>query len=92
MRILKFTAEWCGPCKALKKTQAVENAAKVAGIPYIEIDVDQEVNKEMARVHGIRSIPAVLMINEKTGHIYTSLFGARTQEEYEKAFIMAKVD
>lgn len=55
--MVKFTAEWCGGCKAI--APAVEQAAKeVAGVKVFEIDVDA--NQETPAQFGIMSIPAMI--------------------------------
>jgi thioredoxin 1 len=58
MRLLKFEASWCGPCKNLSKTmESIE-------FPYpIEvIDVDQ--NTAAAVEYGIRGVPHLILLDE----------------------------
>ncbi len=58
MRLLKFEASWCGPCKSLSKTmESIE-------FPYpIEvIDVDQ--NTAAAVEYGIRGVPHLILLDE----------------------------
>lgn len=56
-KILKFSAEWCGPCKALKHN------LKDIDFPIEEIDIEE--NPEMAEEYGIRSIPTLIYLDEK---------------------------
>lgn len=56
-KIMKFGANWCGPCKRLR--QELQNFNKV---PIEEYDVDE--NEELCNLHNIRNIPALLFINE----------------------------
>lgn len=58
MKILRFTASWCQPCKALAKN--LEEAK--LNIP-IEV-VDIEVHTELASDYGIRSVPTLILIDE----------------------------
>lgn len=52
--LLVFTAEWCGPCRAMKP--ALKKLAK-EGVPVIYIDID--VVPKVAEEYGVQSIPAV---------------------------------
>jgi thioredoxin-like negative regulator of GroEL len=56
MRILKFQAEWCKPCKALSEALADVDV----GAPIEEIDVDKQ--SDIAQSHGVRSVPTLAFI------------------------------
>jgi thioredoxin-like negative regulator of GroEL len=60
MRILRFTAEWCQPCKALAKN--IESAD--IQIPIQVIDIDAE--SDLALEFGIRSVPTMIMLDGNT--------------------------
>lgn len=62
MIIIKFTADWCGPCKAIKSTVHECYSKCPESIKLIEIDIDESIdlyvflkNKKM-----INGIPALL--------------------------------
>lgn len=57
MRILRFTAEWCQPCKALQKN--IENTK--IDIPIEVYDVDE--NMDIATEYGIRTIPTMILLD-----------------------------
>lgn len=58
--IIDFYADWCKPCKLIAPIMD-ELAEEYKGQLYI-YKVDTQVERELASVFGIRSIPAVLFI------------------------------
>ena len=62
-KILKFGADWCGPCKTLN--QKLENFKDCEVIKY---DVD-EVEEELLEKYKIRNIPVTILINENEEEI-----------------------
>ena len=58
MKLLKFEASWCEPCKSLSKTM------ETIEFPYpVEvIDVDQ--NSAAAIEYGIRGVPHLILLDE----------------------------
>lgn len=60
MRILRFTADWCQPCKMLAKT--IENSTII--VPVEVIDIDSK--PELAQEYGIRSIPTMILLDGNT--------------------------
>lgn len=61
--VIKFTAEWCGPCKAMDKTtwrdDKVVEWVKSKGVA-IEIDVDKE--PKIAEQFNISAMPTMVML------------------------------
>lgn len=57
-KLLKFSASWCGPCKALSTIMHGEDL----GVPVEEIDIDE--NSELAAQYGIRGVPTLVLIND----------------------------
>lgn len=58
MKVLKFYADWCAPCKALGKNLEKANLP----IPIIEIDVED--NEDLVREYGIRSVPVTILLDD----------------------------
>lgn len=59
--LLKFEAEWCGQCKALKPT--LNNVLK--DFPDIKLTiVDCEVDEEETLKYGIRSMPTLIYLKD----------------------------
>ena len=62
MLVLKFTADWCGPCKGIKSIcdNFVSNLPK--SIYFIEIDIDEslELYVKLKNKKMVNGIPALL--------------------------------
>lgn len=64
MKILKFSAQWCGPCKVLKTVyDKVAKDEKYSGIQFNEIDVDEDDDNLTAK-YGIRNVPTILVLDD----------------------------
>jgi thioredoxin len=61
--IVKFGAEWCGPCKKLKPELEALEAAHKGEIKIVRIDVDK--NKTLARELQITEIPIIMIYKNK---------------------------
>lgn len=55
--LLDFTADWCGPCRAMSPTV---DALIARGYPVQRINLDQ--NRPLAAKFGVQSIPCFIMI------------------------------
>lgn len=76
--VIKFGAEWCGPCKAVKP--ALEKAEEETGVEFFDVDID--VYGEQAGAYNVRSIPTVVAF--KNGEPVDVLVGALDKESYVK--------
>jgi thioredoxin len=81
--LIDFYADWCGPCK-IASPILEELAAEYHGKIYI-YKVDTEVERELASIFGIRSIPAFLFVPQE-GKPQMSNGIARSQEETKEMF------
>lgn len=68
MKILYFTAPWCGPCKMLGPQMA---AVEEEGIPVQKVNVDTDT--ELSTKYGIRNIPTLLKVDDSGAVIATSV-------------------
>ena len=60
--LLKFEAEWCGPCQAMKPT--ISELAEEYGdkLTIATIDIDQ--NQRTPYKLGVRGVPTVMLFNK----------------------------
>lgn len=79
--VLRFTANWCPPCKALAPIFD-EVAAEHSDMKTFVIDVDKE--PEIASKFGIKGIPTLMRIENGSVKMQTS--GARPKPEVEEFF------
>ena len=57
-KILKFSASWCGPCKALAMTlEGLDLGVEVE-------DVDIEENSELAAKFQVRGVPTLVLLED----------------------------
>ncbi|KRX02159.1 Thioredoxin-like fold [Pseudocohnilembus persalinus] len=54
--IVKFTADWCGPCKTLK-THLDQEVSKGNGWIVAVVNVDESENKEICEKHVLQGVP-----------------------------------
>jgi len=67
--LVKFGAEWCGPCKVIEK--AFEDLSseirsrsghEFEGIQFIKIDIDKE--PDLAKGFGIKAVPTTMIFKD----------------------------
>lgn len=67
--LVKFTADWCGPCKAIMPA-----LTKLEESGYLVFEVDTETEAGITERYGIRSLPTVVGI--KDGVAIDQIIGA----------------
>ncbi|MCA9226402.1 MAG: thioredoxin [Planctomycetales bacterium] len=78
--LVKFTADWCGPCQALDgELDRLESQSDI-NLRIVRVNVDQR--PELARHYGVSSIPRMLIfkdgqvVGDRVGGLdYDSLVG-----------------
>lgn len=78
MKVLKFYANWCGPCKA----QA--SLFKKASFEVESIDVDDEKNEHLVEKFGIRGLPTSVLVDSE-GNEITRFVGLTMLSKIETA-------
>lgn len=79
--VIRFTATWCPPCKALAPV-FTEVAEENPSVKTYVVDVDE--NPDLASQMGIKGIPCVIKIKNKA--VDTVLVGNQPKPELEKLF------
>lgn len=79
MKVLKFYADWCGPCKMLSNILAdVESPVEIE-----EIDID--VKPEIAIKYHVRGVPTLILIDDAE-NVVRRQSGVITAEQF-KTFV-----
>jgi thioredoxin 1 len=79
MKLIKFEASWCQPCKMLART--LEDVT----LPWPIVPVDIDENQEAAITYGVRGVPTMLLLDENE-NILLRVNGYKTKTELETAF------
>lgn len=61
MKLLKFYAPWCSPCKGL--TMVIAGAQDKIDIPIVEVDIDADM--DTAVKYGVRSVPTLIVVDDE---------------------------
>ena len=65
MKVIKFWAEWCGPCQTYKSQwNKVVEELKDEDIEFLDINVDKD-DTGLAAEYKVRSIPYTVIIKEE---------------------------
>jgi len=79
MKVIRFTASWCQPCKMLEKNlESIKT-----NIPIEVVDIDE--NTEAAMNFGIRSVPTLVMLDENY-NILKKQTGVQSLKQLEEWF------
>ena len=76
MKVLKFYADWCGPCKAL--SMVIKGAGDKVTVPIDDVNIDNELMTSVE--YGVRSVPTMILIDEN-GTELKRMVGAMNEEQ-----------
>ena len=81
IKVLKFWANWCQPCKVMKPI-VEEEANNFPDIELIDVNVDEDPDK--AREYQVRHIPMLLMLRDQ--EVVKTLVGSATAGKVREFF------
>jgi len=70
LKVIKFQAEWCGPCKLLAPIFD-QVKSEVSGVLFQDVDVDAD--SALAIKYNVRGVPTIII--EKNGQEVKRLVG-----------------
>lgn len=74
LKVVKFSAEWCGPCKALAPVfDKIE--ASTAGVDFAKIDIDED--PALAQSMGVMAVPTIVFV--KNGGVVDVIVGLQKE-------------
>ena len=74
MKILKFSADWCRPCKKL--TETLDQMV----LPYVIESMDIDKEPGLASIYAVRSVPTMILLDDE-GRELSRLVGPRTKAD-----------
>ena len=77
IKVIRASAEWCGPCKKL--TPIFEEVKQdFPNVEFFDFDVDS--NIDLSLKYSIRSVPTVIIEND--GVVVEQIFGLNSKQKY----------
>jgi len=65
MKVYKFYAEWCAPCKMLSKV--IKDAGDKVTAEIVDINIDEQMNTAIK--FNVRSVPAMVVVDDQENEI-----------------------
>ena len=66
LHVVKFGAEWCGPCKSLESRLKNLDSEKIGNTLFAEIDISENDECEaISEKYGVTSIPCMIYFKNK---------------------------
>jgi len=76
LKIEKYGAKWCAPCK--QQRAILERVSDYTKVPYVDIDVEEHPEKAMEI--GITSIPVTVIYDDR-GKVIKKLVGIVSEDK-----------
>jgi thioredoxin 1 len=76
--LVDFSAEWCGPCKAIAPVMRTLAAEYGERLRVATVDIDA--NPQLAARYRVRSVPTVMLL--ANGEVERVFVGAQPEREY----------
>lgn len=65
MKVFKFYAEWCGPCKV--QSQIIKTAGDKVTTEIVDVNIDE--NIALATDFQVRGVPTMVMVDDNENEI-----------------------
>ncbi len=66
MKLIKFGAEWCGPCKMMNQRLKNFTACEVQ---YVDVDDDSEETTKLIEKYQIMNIPVMILLDDENNMV-----------------------
>lgn len=77
MKVIKFSAAWCQPCKVVSGIlEQIENKPLIE-----EVDIDEHF--QLAALHQVRGVPTLIKLDDN-GHEIGRIVGVQPKSKFEQ--------
>ena len=83
MKLIKFSAEWCGPCKAMNNV-VNKVLVKFPALEFEDIDVEDNIN--IVEHYNVKNLPTFVIVDNDKEIARTS--GSMTQSKFESWLVL----
>ena len=82
MKVIRFTASWCGPCRMYKPVfDEVEKEMADSGITFQTVDIDEDKSRR-AEQYAVRGVPTTVFI--KDNEVVDTIVGVTNKSTLKK--------
>ena len=64
MKLYKFYADWCQPCKSQTNLLKDFNKATIIPVNIEDNPIDDETGEDLCEIYGVRSLPTLVLVDE----------------------------
>lgn len=95
LKVILWTADWCGPCQALKKAKtlekAIETLASAGHVATLEVrDVDSAEWEEVSDAEDVQSMPTIDLTCD--GQRLSRIIGGHSVKVFSNRWLKALVE